>query len=120
MNATAVPTDSQTDPREAPGDGGKNPFHHTVRIVLVGPGAVSTAAVDSDGPGHSHGVTEDELKKGEQALQAVDAAGLPITTSGKHVTMFDVLKPTDIVVMRFEPASLRVLALPGEPPRKHL
>jgi hypothetical protein len=138
MTATAVPTDSQADPREVPGGGRENPVHHAVRIVVVGPAAGSTPAVHSDGPGQRHGLTEDELKKGEQALQEVDAAGLPITTSGKHVTMFDVLKPTDIVVVRFEPASLRVLnkdgkpvaphtadtpnsaALPGEPTTKHL
>jgi hypothetical protein len=138
MKATAVPTDSQADPRDVPGGGKENPVHHTVRIVVVGPPAGSTPAVDRHGPGQSHDLTEDELKKGEQALQELDAAGLPITTSGKHVTMFDVLKPTDIVVMRFEPTSLRVLnkdgkpvaphtadtpnsaALPGEPPTKHL
>jgi len=75
---------------------------------------------------------------GEQALKGVDATGLPITNTGKHVTMFDVLKPTDIVVIGSQPASVRVFnrdrkpgahhavdtpnsaALPGELPIKRL
>ena len=114
MTATAPPTDTKPD-RRKPGDGKRHPFHHIVRIVVVGPAAGSTPAVHRVGPGQSHGLTEAELKKGEQALQKVDAAGLPITTSGKHVTMFDVLKPTDIVVMGSEPASLRVLDKNGKP-----
>lgn len=138
MTATAVPRDTQSDPREVPGGGKLKPVRHVIRIVVVRPAPGSTPAVHSDGPGQSHGLTEDQLKEGEQALQEVDTAGLPITTSGKHVTMFDVLKPTDIVVMGSEAASLRVLskdgkpvaphtadtpnsaALPGEPPKKHL
>ena len=40
---------------------------------------------------------------GEQALKGVDAAGLPLDAKpGKHVTLFDVLKPTDIVAMGTE------------------
>ena len=130
MTATAAPTDTGRRKHKA--------FPHIVRIVVVRPAAGSTSAVHNHGPGQSHGLTEDELKKGEQALQGLDAAGLPITTSGKHVTLFDVLKPTDIVVMGFEPASVRVLdkdgkpvaprtadtpnsaALPSEPPTRHL
>ena len=119
MTTTAAPTDTQSAPRELPGDGKKNPVCHPVRIVVVRRAAGSTPAVHSHGPGQSHIPTKDELKKGEQALQQMDAAGLPITTSGKHVTMFDVLKPTDIVVMGSEPASVRVLDKDGKPVAPH-
>ena len=119
MTATAVPRDTQSDPREVPGGGKLKPVRHTVRIVVVRSAAGSTPAVHSGGPGQSHGLTEDQLKEGEQALQEVDTAGLPITTSGKHVTMFDVLKPTDIVVMGSEAASLRVLSKDGKPVAPH-
>jgi hypothetical protein len=115
MTAIEAPTDKEADRRELPGDGKKNPARHIVRIVVVRRAAGSTPAVHSDGPGQSNGLTKDELKDGEQALQQVDAAGLPITTSGKHATMFDVLKPTDIVVMGSEPASVRVLDKDGKP-----
>jgi hypothetical protein len=114
MTATAPPTDTKPD-RRRPGDGKHNPVHHVVRIVVVRPAAGSTPAVHREGPSQSHGLTEDELKGGEQALKGLDPAGLPITTSGKHVTMFDVLKPTDIVVIGSEPASLRVLNKNGKP-----
>jgi hypothetical protein len=137
MTATAAPTGTQRDPSGNPGGGKRKAVCHPVRIVVVGRAAGSTPAVHSHGAGQNHGLTDDELKKGEQALQQVDTAGLPITTSGKHVTMFDVLKPTDIVVMGSEAASLRLLdkdgkpvaphsadtpnsALPGEPPKKRL
>ena len=98
-----------------PGDGKHKPVRHPVRIVVVSPAAGSTRAVHREGPGQSHGLTEGELKKGEQALKGVDPAGVPITTSGKHVTMFDVLTPTDIVVVGSEPASVRVLDKNGKP-----
>jgi hypothetical protein len=98
-----------------PGDGKRDPVHHIVRIVVVRPAAGSTPAVHRVGPGQSHRRTKNALKKGEQALKGIDPAGLPIKTSGKHVTMFDVLKPTDIVVVGSEPASLRVLDKNGKP-----
>jgi len=102
--------------RRNPGRGKHRAISHIVRIVVVpSPAAGPTPAVHSDRHGQNHTLTKAQLKKGKQALQGVDPAGVPITTSGKHVTMFDVLKPTDIVVIGSEPASVRVLDKDGTP-----
>jgi len=60
-------------------------------------------------------LTDDQLKSGAQHLKGVNAAGQPIAAASKEKTMFEALKPTDIVVIGTEPASVRVLDKNGEP-----
>jgi hypothetical protein len=116
MTATATTPDKEVDPREVPGGGGLNPVNQIVRIVVVRrPASDSSAARESDGPGHSHGLTEDELSAAEGELKKKAAPRDGTSASGessdarsrKPKTMFEVLTPTDIVVVGREPASVR-------------
>jgi hypothetical protein len=124
MTLTAPTTDTKTGTRELPGDGKLNPVHHIVRIVVVRLPADSRAALQSGDPAQSHGLTDGELRAGEAVLKEMDApppsnvlsGSLQNVTSTKPKKMFDVLKPTDIVVMGREPASVRTSDSSG----KHL
>jgi len=109
MTPTAPTTDTETDNRRLPGDRKHDPVPHIVRIVVVGLPANSRAALRGDGPG----LTDSDLKWGEDVLKEMDAPPSSNAVSGslQNVTstkprMFDVLEPTDIVVMGQEPASL--------------
>jgi hypothetical protein len=90
MTATAAPTDQQCDGREVPGDGKRNPCNHIVRIVVV----PANGSHDQDDD-----LTPKELEASEAFLQATG--------------MLDVLKPTDIVVIRAKPASVRPTTSPS-------
>ena len=124
MTATAAPTDTQSDPREVPGGGKLKPVRHSVRIVVVRPAAGPTPAVQSDGPGHSDGLTESDLKAGEALLKNMGApssngtSGPPQPSnvpSTQPTNMFDALEPTDIVVVGNKPASVRTVDSSGKP-----
>jgi hypothetical protein len=125
MTPTAAPTDTQSDPREVPGGGKLKPVTHIVRIVVVPHAAGSAPAVHSDGPGQSHVLTKDELETTEAFLQTTNAPASWDATSGppqsanmpptKPKKMLDVLKPTDIVVIGPEPASVRSIDSSGKP-----
>jgi len=115
MTLTAATTHTKTGTREFPGDGKLNPVHHIVRIVVVRLPANSRAALQSGDPNQSHGLTDGELRAGEAVLKEMDAppsstvlsgSSQPNVTSTERKKEFDVLKPTDIVVMGQEPASL--------------
>lgn len=118
MTATGTTTDKEVDPREVRGGSKDNVVDHIVRIVVVRSASHSTVARESDGPGHSHGLTNDELKAAEDELKE-KAAPPPDGTSGpgessnaksaKPKNMFEALKPTDIVVVGRAPASVRKL-----------
>ena len=119
MTATATTTDNKVDPREVPGGGRLNPVDHIVRIVVVRRRASdSTAARESDA-GESHGLTNDELSAAEDELKKKAPPPSPEATpaarassdaqSSNAKNMFEALKPTDIVVVGREPASVRKL-----------
>jgi hypothetical protein len=97
--------------REVPGGGKLSPVKHTVRIVVVRPAAGGSAASESHGASHSHGLTKGELAEGEKILQETPAP------PGRELanTMFDVLEPTDIVVVGREAASVRTVDSSGKP-----
>jgi len=110
-------TTAQPDLRLRPGDGKLTPVTHRVRIVVV-------PNVKSAPPGEHHELTEEELAIGEAHLRKTPApwSGQTPPQKGPQKTMFDDLKPTDIVVIRGEPASVRVVASKGlgEPPTRRL
>jgi hypothetical protein len=118
MTATATTTDKEVDPREVPGGGRLNPVNHIVRIIVVRrPASDSFAVRESDGPGHGHDLTKDELRAAEDELKkkaappdGTSAAGeSSAARSPKPKNIFEVLTPTDIVVVGREPASVREL-----------
>jgi hypothetical protein len=124
MIQTAPTTDRETDTRKLPGDGKRKPVQHIVRIVVVHLPAGVRAAIQGDGPVQSEGLTNDVLKAGEDVLKGMDAPASSNVLSGSsqsNVTStkpkkeFDVLKPTDIVVIGREPASLRTIDSSGKP-----
>lgn len=115
MIQTAPTADTETDARKLPGDGKRHPVQHIVRIVVVDLPAGARAAIQGDGPVQSEGLTKEQLKAGEDALKGMDAppssnvlsgSSLSNVTSTKPKKEFDVLKPTDIVVIGREPASV--------------
>jgi hypothetical protein len=121
-------TGTQVDQRKNPGDGKLAPVKHIVRIVVVRPAGDAPAALQVAGPGHSHELTDRALKAAEAALKAMNAPPSSSGTSGPanalstvgqpQKTMFDVLKPTDIVVIGREPASLRTVDNSGTATRR--
>src|SRR5262245_22735241 len=123
MTPTAPTADTETDARRLPGDGKDHPVLHIVRIVVVDLPAGARAALRGDGPDQSDGLTDDELKAGEAVLKKMDAppsatvvagSSQSNVTSTKPKKEFDVLKPTDIVVMGREPVSLRTIDSAGK------
>ena len=90
------------------------PFSHVVRIVVVPKKAVSSSR-ERHGPRQHEGLTDQELITAKKALKKIDA-GEPTNRSSKASgSMFDVLTPTDIVVIGREAASVRVLDKDGKP-----
>jgi hypothetical protein len=113
MSTIAEPSVEQ-EPREKPGSDRRKPVHHVVRIVVARNVAVSSSR-ESHGPGHSHGLTDQELKMGEEVLKGMDTREPTNRTSEPSKSMLDLLKPTDIVVIGREAASVRVLDKDGKP-----
>ena len=128
MTATATPTDTEPD-RRHPGDGKLNPVNHIVRIVVVRLAAGSKPVSQSGGSGHGH-LTDDELEKAAAALKKMPAPpssggtstlqGSLNATASNSQNMFDVLKPTDIVVVGREPASVLTIRSKGKEPTRRL
>jgi len=99
--------------RRLPGDGRRNPVRHVVTIVVVRPSRGSKSALRRDGSVQSHDLTAGQLRAGAAALKKMDAPpssnvspGPSSVTTTKPKKMFDVLQPTDIVVIGRKPASL--------------
>jgi hypothetical protein len=103
MTATAAPTDTQSDPREVPGGGKLSPVNHIVRIVFL---------PASRSHGQPHDLTPEQLEAAETALKSMAP---PSNVQSPATTMFDALKPTDIVAVGHEAASVRVIQDPGTP-----
>jgi hypothetical protein len=113
MTTTAAPTDTESDCRKP--DGTHAPFKHIVKIVVV----------PASGPhDESHDLTVDELEASEAFLKATDAPAAWNVTTGppqssnapsEKPKMFDVLEPTDIVVVGREPASVRTIDISDNP-----
>jgi hypothetical protein len=92
-------------------EGEHKPFNHVVRIVVL------PRAGRSRSHGGKHGaenhLTPGELKAAEADLKKMAAPSSPARSarravgSGKRRSMFEALKPTDIVVVGREPASVR-------------
>jgi hypothetical protein len=117
MVATAT-TANRTVNRVKPGDGKAHPVNHTVRIVVVRPAAGASAAPESHGSGHSHGLTKDQLEAAEEELKRMGAppsSGGTAAAQESSAKMFDVLEPTDIVVVGRETASVRTVDSSGKP-----
>jgi hypothetical protein len=118
MSTTAETTVEQ-DPREKPGDGRLKPIHHVVRIVVLPRAHGSRSASQKDGHDQSHGLTNGELEAAEEQLKKMDAPpsldgtsarlGSSVAAFPKPNNMFEALKPTDIVVIGQEAASVRVV-----------
>jgi hypothetical protein len=116
MTATATPTNKEADRRIRPGDGKKNPQPHIVRIVVVRRSKSQGASLDADRR-QSDGRPALTLQEAEDILKSTDApsssAGTSLTqrslgpASRQPKTMFEILKPTDIVVVGRKPASVR-------------
>jgi hypothetical protein len=93
--------------------------------VVVRPASHSIAASESHGPGHSHGLTNEELSAAEHELKKKAAPPSADRTSAagessdagspKPENMFEALKPTDIVVVGREAASVRTVDNSGKP-----
>jgi hypothetical protein len=93
----------ECDQRRLPGDGQRTKCNHIVRIVVV-------PRVKPQAP-ESHGLSDLELKEGETVLKKMPASahsGQPGPTN-----LFEELKPTDIVVIGKEPASVRLVDKDG-------
>ena len=103
MTATAAPTDTQSDPREVPGGGRAHPVKHIVRIVVVPAGRSPDQ--------HEH-LTREQLVAAGTALKKMPVPG---SKGSPATTMFDALKPTDIVVVGKEVASIRLIDDSGKP-----
>ena len=116
--STTAGTIVKSDPRQELDGGKHNPFHHIVRIVVTN---VAVSSEERHGPGHSHGLADKAREAAEAELKKMgppppDAAPAgKAATSSKPTNMFEALKPTDIVVMGSEPASVRVLDKDGKP-----
>jgi hypothetical protein len=121
MTATVPTLDTETDRRKLPGDGKLHPLPHIVRIVVVVPPSDSGAESKS-GPSQSDSLT---LPEAEALLRGMDPPPSPDGTSApqeslsaiptKPKNMFEALKPTDIVVVGREPASVRTIDSSDKP-----
>jgi hypothetical protein len=122
MIATATTANRNVN-RVKPGDGKAHPVNHEVRIVVVRPAAGASAATESHGSGHSQGLTKDQLEAAEEELKRMGAPPSSGGTAAAHESlannMFDVLKPTDIVVVGRETASVRMVDSSGKPVSAH-
>jgi len=107
MTATATTPGSQTDDRQLPGDGKRSPRNHIVRIVVVPKKELATL--------QHQGLTDQALTLAEALLKDLPAPPLATGTAGAPPGMFEALRPTDIVVVGSEPASVRVLDKKGQP-----
>ena len=94
------------DRREHPGDGIGTQCKHLVRIVVLRDDALTAAR--SRVSNESHGLTKEELRIGQDLLEKMDAPSPAERMSEPPKKMFEVLKPTDIVVIGQEAASVRV------------
>jgi hypothetical protein len=95
------------DQRAHPGDGKRAPCKHIVRIVVVRDDEL-TAVRRSRASSESHVLTDVELRIGEAILKKMAAPLSAERTSEPPKSMFDVLEPTDIVVIGQEAASVRM------------
>ena len=123
MTATVTSTKKEADRRIAPGDGQKMPVNHIVRIVVTRRPSDQDAAGESAGPGQSHGLTKEQLRAAETELKEKDAppsSGGTTTGQESSAKMFDVLEPTDIVVVGREVASVRTVDNEGKPKPREL
>ena len=107
-------TTSEVNPglaqKESPGKGKHQGERLVVRIVVV-PKAGSPEA--SSGASHeSHGLTDDQLKAATAHLEAMPPPHSSEESPSGPKNMFDALKPTDIVAVGKEAASVRVV--PGQ------
>src|SRR5262245_32453988 len=109
--------------RKRPGDGRRHPVRHIVRIVVVPPTAGLKAALRGSGRVQRHGLTPGALSAGEAALKSMNAPPSSNVSSGalkssvtstRRKKMFDVLEPTDIVVIGREPASVCTIDRSGK------
>ena len=117
--STTAETTVEHDQREEPGGGGLNPVTHVVRIVVVPPADGSRSASQRDGHDQSHGLPDGELTAAADKLKGMDPPPSPDGTSArlgssaaavpKPKNMFEALKPTDIVAIGQEAASVRVV-----------
>jgi hypothetical protein len=117
--STTAETTVEHDPREKPGDGVLNPFPHVVRIVVVPRADGSRSASQRDGHDQSHGLPDGELTAAADKLKRMDPPpsrdgtsarlGSSAAASPKPKNMFEALKPTDIVAIGQEAASVRVV-----------
>jgi len=109
--------------------GGKHkPFPHIVRIVVVPRAPGSKSARHKDGHDKSHSLPDSELVAAENQLKRMEAPS-PKKTSARRGSsaarfpkpknepknMFEALKPTDIVAIGQEAASVRVVDKHGKP-----
>jgi hypothetical protein len=121
MTAAARTAHKKADSRVAPGDGRLNPVNHVVRIVVVRTGSAKApkAAGQREGHSHSRGLTDRDREKAKAILMDMappsSSKREPMATSGKPKNMFQALKPTDIVVIGAEPASVRTEDKDGKP-----
>jgi hypothetical protein len=118
--STTVETTVEHDPREEPGGGRLNHVSHVVRIVVVRD-AESPDARQSREAHESHGLKDDELRRGEARLKRMapppkdDGSARQGSSGPAPTNMFDTLKPTDIVAIGREAASVRVVDKHGKP-----
>jgi len=96
---------SRCEKRAHPGDGKRTPCEHIVRIVVLRDDKL-TAARRARASNESHGLTDEELRIGEALLKKLPAPSSGEKTSKPPKSMFEVLEPTDIVVVGREPASV--------------
>jgi hypothetical protein len=95
-----LPTGSHAQP--SAGDV-RTPVTHSVRIVVV-----PKAGDVSEARDHQHGLSDQDLAIAEKFLTETPAASSSeASASSARPMLFDVLRPTDIVVMKGEPGSLR-------------
>lgn len=120
MTAAVRTVHKEADSRVAPGDGMLNPVNHIVRIVVVrGSGSKGPkAAGQRDAQSRGHGLTDQDRERAKAMLMEMppppSSKREPMATSGKPKNMFEALRPTDIVVVGREPASVRPVERDGK------
>ncbi len=124
MTATATPTDKEADRREAQATANSIPSTTSSESWSCAVPAGSTVGASkrwswsepwSDGRRVEKRLRHDLKKMDAPPLADHDVSG----QAARPKNMFDVLKPTDIVVMGSEPASVRVLDKDGKPVHPH-